>query len=72
MSPNGPPARCLLQAALGRVEPCPGVDCPFWSAAEDVCVLEEVQFEILCRPSLAEHLLELRRTLEEAAPVATR
>jgi hypothetical protein len=66
------PVRCILQAAVGRVEPCPGVDCSFWSAAEHACVLEEVEFEIVCRPPLAEHLLELRRTLEEAAPRVTR
>ena len=71
MSAAQPPARCTLYAALGRVEPCPGSKCPLWSAA-GACVLEDVEFEILYRPPLAAHLLALRRTLEDAAPAATR
>lgn len=62
--------RCTLHAALGRVDGCPEAECPFW--ADDACVLHEVKFEILCRPPLAEHLLELRTTLEAAGPGATR
>jgi hypothetical protein len=65
-------SRCTLHAALGRVEGCRGADCPFWGSEENGCVLHEVQFEILCRPPLAEHLLELRSALEPATPAATR
>jgi hypothetical protein len=65
-------SRCMLQAALHRGGDCPGAECPFWDSADDACALREVQFEILCQPPLAEHLLELRTTLEAAAPTATR
>ena len=64
MTPPEPPARCALHGALGRVEPCPGAECAFWNAGEDACVLRDVEFEIVCRPPLAAHLLELRAALE--------
>jgi hypothetical protein len=63
---------CTLHAALGRDESCTEVDCALWSREESACVLREVRLEILCRPPLADHLLELRTTLEAAAPTATR
>ena len=63
-------SRCTLHAALGRVAGCTEAECPFWG--DDACVLREVKFEILYCPPLAEHLLELRTTLEAAGPAATR
>jgi hypothetical protein len=63
---------CTLHAALGRDESCPEVDCPLWSREESACVLREVRLEILCRPPLAEHLLELRTRLEAARAADSR
>lgn len=58
--------RCTLHGALGRAEQCPGADCPFWEQPEGRCVLGGLEFELLCSPPVAEHLLELRATLEQA------
>jgi hypothetical protein len=52
---------CTLQAALGRFERCPGVRCPFWD--RDECLLRGVKPELLARPRVAEHLLEVRDSL---------
>jgi hypothetical protein len=64
VTPAEPIARCTLHGALGRLEPCPGAQCALWDAAEDVCVLGDIEFEIVYRPPLAAHLLELRSALE--------
>jgi len=64
VKPPRPAARCTLHGALGRVEPCPGEGCAFWDAAQDTCVLRDIEWEIAWRPPLAEHLLELRAALE--------
>jgi hypothetical protein len=60
---------CTLEQALGRLEPCPGPACSFWHAerGEECCVLEGVERELLARPTVAEHLLVLRRDMDEAA-----
>jgi hypothetical protein len=63
---------CTLHAALGRDESCPGHDCPLWADEESACVLRDARLEILCRPSLAEHFLELRTRLEAARAAASR
>lgn len=68
MSSGESEARCTLHGALGRVEVCPGAQCPLWDRVENACVLHDIQFEILFRPAVAEHLLELRNTLEAARP----
>jgi hypothetical protein len=59
---------CTLQYAVGRVEPCPGARCPFWAIEGEggACVLAPVVREVDGRPALAQHLLELRRELDDA------
>jgi hypothetical protein len=59
---------CTLEAALGHPEPCPGPTCPFWAdEGEGRCVFEAIQLELSARPPVADYLLMLRRSLEEAA-----
>ena len=67
---SGMPVLCALQYAVGRVEDCPGGACPFWVAehGEAGCVLADVASEIAPRPSVAQHLLELRHALDGARP----
>ena len=57
---------CTLQYTVGRIEPCLGARCPFWEVEgeEGACVLAPVTQEIVGRPSLAHHLLGLRRELD--------
>ena len=60
---------CALQDALGRVERCPGAQCPLWlvEPGRAGCVLEGVSDHI--GRSLASYLLDLRVALEhKAAP----
>ena len=52
---------CTLQAARGRFERCPGASCPFW--VDDECLFDDTRPELLARPLVAEHLLELRDEL---------
>jgi hypothetical protein len=63
--------RCTLHGAVGRAEQCPGAECPFWEQAAERCVLGGLEFELLCRPPVAEHLLELRAALEQARPATS-
>lgn len=56
---------CSLRLARGEAEECPGPPCPFWDGAG--CVLEPVDHELTRSPEVASHLLELRRSLEDAA-----
>ena len=59
---------CTLEAALGHPEPCQGPACPFWvEEGEGRCVFESIQRELFARPPVADYLLTLRRSLEEAA-----
>jgi hypothetical protein len=60
-------ALCTLQYGVGRVERCPGARCPFWvgDRGELRCVLAPIAYEIRGRPELAQHLLELRRKLDD-------
>jgi hypothetical protein len=58
-------ALCTLQYAVGRIEDCPGERCPFWLG--DKCLFAGVVDEIERKPSLAQHLLELRLALASAA-----
>ena len=60
---------CTLEEALGRLEPCPGPACSFWleERGEGRCVLDGVERELLARPAVADHLLELRREMDEFA-----
>lgn len=51
---------CRMRESLGRLEPCPGAQCPFWGA--DECGFERLDFR--GRPELAEFLLSLRSELE--------
>jgi hypothetical protein len=58
---------CTLQYAVGRIETCPGARCPFWDdAAEDSCVVAPIERHLLDQPGLAQHLLELRASLDRA------
>lgn len=58
-------ALCTLQSAVGQVEPCPGERCPFWDEGTPPgCVVALVESELLERPHLARHLLELRADLD--------
>lgn len=58
---------CLLQDAVGRVEACPGAGCCFWEDGGAVlaggCAVERLSLELVRRPELAHHLLEVRREL---------
>src|SRR5687768_15642121 len=54
-------ANCQLQAAVGRFERCPGASCPFWDDGR--CLFAATKPELLARPRVAEHLLELRDSL---------
>jgi hypothetical protein len=58
---------CTLQVAVGEVEACPGVRCPFWETDGGGCALAAIGPELAGRPAVAEHLLELRHDLELAA-----
>src|SRR5262249_8360173 len=63
------PARkgCALQDAVGRVEACPGVGCPFWeeggAVLEAGCMIERLSLDLARRPERAQSLLELRLRL---------
>jgi hypothetical protein len=57
---------CALQDAVGRVEACPGVRCPFWDAQGIGCVIAPVELELPRQPALAQHLLALRTQLDSA------
>lgn len=72
---NGTPA-CALHHAHGRVEPCPGSECPFWERGGAVvqpgCAFERLGVELESRPGIASWLLEIRTTLESARTVEER
>jgi hypothetical protein len=58
---------CVLQDALGRVEPClPGI-CPFWEAGgaglEGRCRLDRLGFDLAGEPERAAELAGLRLRL---------
>jgi hypothetical protein len=57
---------CALQDAVGRVEACPGMLCPFWDARGIGCVIAPVEIELPQQPALAQHLLALRMQLDSA------
>lgn len=62
-------ARCGLQDAAGRVEACPGADCPFWDGVATLgggCAIERLVARLEWSPELAHFLLALRRQLEDA------
>lgn len=52
---------CILHAALGREEECPGEACALW---EGGCTIEDLKVDLRGREDLARHLLELRKRLE--------
>lgn len=58
-----------MSVAFGRAEECTGAWCPFWERGGAVipggCGLERLAFDVSDR-ALAAHLLDLRRTLEQA------
>jgi hypothetical protein len=59
---------CSLYSAVGRVEGCPGADCPLWivDAGWPGCALAGVEAELTASADLARYLLELRFAREEA------
>lgn len=58
---------CTLQYAVGRTERCPGERCPFWEEEVEVgCVVAPIKRQLIDRPKLAQHLLEIRADLDRA------
>ena len=59
---------CILYSAVGRVEGCPGADCPLWivEAGRSGCALAGVEAELAGSADLTRYLVELRLALEEA------
>ena len=55
---------CILRAAVGEHELCPGAGCAFWEDA-DGCEIERLQIPVE-HPDLARHLLDLRLAVEAA------
>ncbi|MDQ3871299.1 MAG: hypothetical protein M3301_06770 [Chloroflexota bacterium] len=56
---------CTLQYAVGRTERCPGERCPFWEEEVEVgCVVALIERQLPDQPALAQHLLELRASLD--------
>jgi hypothetical protein len=55
---------CTLQYAAGRIEPCPGPDCPFW--ADSACAIGGLRADFEANPMLVAHLLALRSKLSGA------
>lgn len=49
---------CRLQYAAGRIEDCPGEDCPFW--LDGRCIIGGLQADLDSSPELAELLLDVR------------
>jgi len=61
---------CLLAAAVGRSERCPGTLCAYWDAVEDGARTNGCQFGrsapyLKMQPAFARQLLELRARLED-------
>ena len=63
------PRLCTLHLSVGREEACPGAACLYWDDSgpgfAPGCAIERLPLE-LRRPDLAEYLLDLRATLEDA------
>ncbi len=57
---------CHLQDAAGRVEECPGLDCPFWS--DECCVIAGLRLDLGASPELTHLLLGLRTRLSGGKP----
>jgi hypothetical protein len=57
---------CHLQDAAGRVEECPGLDCPFWSDGR--CVIAGLRLDLGANPDLTHLLLALRARLSGGKP----
>jgi hypothetical protein len=59
-----PRAVCQLQAAAGRIESCPELECPFWE--DDECVIAGLRSDYEHDPELVQLLLSLRARLASA------
>ena len=61
---------CALQYRAGRIEVCPGADCPFWeeggAAIPGHCVFERLNLDLDEPPGLVHALLQVRRSLNQA------
>ena len=61
---------CGLQYRAGRIEACPGADCPFWeeggAAIPGHCIFERLSLELDERPGLVHALLQVRRNLNQS------
>ena len=57
---------CQLQQAVGRTEGCPEDRCGLWDDGR--CSVAGIAPEVSTNPALAEHLLSLRRRIEDAGP----
>jgi hypothetical protein len=66
---------CRIKLAVHELEVCPEGACPFWeeggAVVESGCGFERLQLD-LDRPDLAQYLVELRRTLENARDAVER
>jgi hypothetical protein len=62
---------CQLQYTVGRLEPCPEEQCPFWepggAVLEGRCAFD--QLDVGDNPELASWLLRVRKRLEAAKAV---
>ena len=57
---------CQLQQAVGRTESCPEGRCGLWDDGR--CSVAGIAPDVSTNPALAEHLLSLRRRIEDAGP----
>jgi hypothetical protein len=55
---------CTLQYAAGRIERCPGEECPFW--ADSGCAIAGLRADLEANPLLVSHLLALRSKISSA------
>lgn len=55
------PTPCQLQYAAGRVEECPGEECPYWEG--DGCLITGLRLDLGENPDLTNLLLKLRAEL---------
>ena len=60
------PAPCMLKAAVGEHETCPGESCPFWR--DDACAVAGLHADLGTTVGLPELLLHIRDDLGARSP----
>jgi len=60
------PRSCHLDAAVGRSNPCPGDECPFWK--DESCMIEPLRDELAHDACLVTTLVGMRAGLAKQAP----